>query len=360
MSIRATLIELTTSLVAIPSVSDDAVHRVAVIDFIEQFCRALPGVHVMRYDSNDFPSLVAAFDDVPAKSLILNGHVDVVPARPSQFEPAERDGKIYGRGAQDMKGAVAAMMVLLRDLAESGERPSVSWQFVTDEEIGGEDGVRYLLGQGYTADFFLAGEPTDLRIVNRAKGILWITITQEGEPAHGSRPWEGRNPVVPVSEGLQQLLQRYPIPAEPVWRTTVTPAAIHGGDAHNRVPDSVQLKLDVRRIPDEVPEDILHVVHECFPDAEVQVRHCGSVLNTTPNHPEVAKLKQAIEAETGQPAEFYNEHFGSDARFYSEVGIPAVCFGPVGAGLHSHEEWVSIDSLETFHQILRRLVNSYR
>ncbi len=360
MSIRAALIELTKSLIAIPSISDDAVHRAAVIDFIEQFCRALPGVHLTRHESNGFPSLVAAFDDVPAKSLVLNGHVDVVPARSSQFEPVERDGKIYGRGAQDMKGAVAAMMVLLRALAESGEKPSVSWQFVTDEEIGGTDGVGYLLRQGYTADFFLAGEPTDLRIVNRAKGILWITIMQEGEPAHGSRPWEGRNPIVPVSQGLQKLLQRYPIPAEPVWHTTVTPAAIHGGDAHNRVPTSVQLKLDVRRIPDEAPEDILHFVHECFPDADVQVGHCGSALDTRPNDPEVAKLKQAIEAETGQLAEFYNEHFGSDARFYSEVGVPAVCFGPTGAGLHSHNEWVSIDSLETFYRVLRRLVNSYR
>jgi succinyl-diaminopimelate desuccinylase len=360
MSLRTNLTELTKSLIAIPSVSEDAANRIAVIEFIENFCRALPNVHVQLHESNGFPSLTAAFDPNRAKSLVLNAHVDVVPARPAQFEPFERDGKIYGRGAQDMKGAAAAMMLLLQELAESNEQPNIGWQFVTDEEIGGNDGVGYLLRQGYTADFFLAGEPTDLQIVNLAKGILWITITQIGEPAHGSRPWDGENPIVPISEGLQKVLQRYPIPESAMWRTTVTPAAIHGGDAQNRVPDSVQLKLDVRRVPEESAEEILGFIRTCFPDAEVHAAHCGSALETSEQNPEVAKLRQAIEVETGQPARFYGEHFGSDARFYSEVGVPAVCFGPTGAGLHGHEEWVSIDGLETFYRVLRRLVERYQ
>jgi len=355
MSIRDELVDLTKSLVAIPSVSDDATQRTAVIDFIEHYCRTLPGVHVMRHESNGFPSLVAAFDDTRAKALVLNGHVDVVPARPSQFEPVERDGRLYGRGTQDMKGAVAAMLLLLRDLAESGDHPDVGWQFVTDEEIGGDDGVGYLLKQGYTAEFFLAGEPTDLRIVNRAKGILWLTVTQIVEPAHGSRPWEGLNPIVLLSEGLQRLLARYPVPTEPVWRTTVTPSSIHGGDAHNRVPDQVVLQIDARRVPDEAAEEVLAFVRECFPEAEVKAKHCGSTLNTDPQNAEVSKLAQAIEAETGRSATFSDEHFGSDARFYSEAGVPALCFGPVGAGLHSHDEWVDVESLETFYRVLRRL-----
>jgi succinyl-diaminopimelate desuccinylase len=359
MTIREALVKLTTDLVAIPSVSDDAAGRTAVIDYIEQYCRALPGVHVERHESKGFPSLVAAFDDTRAKALVLNAHVDVVPARPDQFKPHERDGKIYGRGTQDMKGAAAAILVLLKELAEAGEHPNVAWQFVTDEEIGGNDGVGHLLEQGYTAQFFLAGEPTDLQIVNRAKGILWLTITQEGNPAHGSRPWDGTNPIVPLAQGIGKLLERYPIPDAPVWRTTITPAAVHGGDAQNRVPDQVQLKLDIRRVPDEQPGDILRFVQECFPAATVDAGHNGSALSTDAADGEVAKLAAAIAAETGEQAAFRDEHFGSDARFYSEVNVPAVCFGPHGTGLHSHEEWVSIDSLETFLGVLRRLVKEF-
>jgi succinyl-diaminopimelate desuccinylase len=359
MVLRDALVELTKELVAVPSVSDDAAQRTAVIDRIEQFCRELPGMHVARHESNGFPSLVAAFDETPAKALVLNAHVDVVPARAEQFQPFERDGKLYGRGTQDMKGAAAAMLLLLKELAEAGEHPDVGWQFVTDEEIGGDNGVGYLLQQGYTAQFFLAGEPTDLQIVNRAKGILWITITHEGNPAHGSRPWDGANPIVPLAQGVQKLLERYPIPTEPVWRTTVTPAAVHGGDAHNRVPDQVQLKLDIRRVSDDEPQAILDFLRSCFPGATVDALHNGSALKTDEADRQVAKLAQALEAETGQQAEFRGEHFGSDARFYSEVNVPAVCFGPHGAGLHSHEEWVSIESLERFCRVLRRLARSY-
>lgn len=356
---RDRLVQVTKDLIAIPSVSDDAAGRTAVIDYIEAFCRDLPGVHIARHESNGFPSLVAAFDDVRAKDLVLNAHVDVVPARPEQFQPEERDGRIYGRGSQDMKAAAAAFMLLLQELAEAGKRPSVAWQFVTDEEIGGEDGVGHLLREGYSAKFFLAGEPTDLKIVNRAKGILWVTIAQTGNPAHGSRPWDGVNPIVPIAEGMRRVLERYPIPDAAIWRTTVTPAALMSGDAHNRVPVDAQLKLDIRRIPDEAPEDVMQFVRECFPGAEVTVVHSGSALDTEPEDDEVGRLAQSVEGELGGSAEFYGEHFGSDARFYSEQGIPAVCFGPHGAGLHSHEEWVDIASLEQFYRIMRRLVEHY-
>lgn len=359
MALRDELVQLTKELIAIPSVSDDAAGRTAVIDRIEQFCRELPGVHVARHESNGFPSLVAAFDDQPGKGLVLNAHVDVVPARPDQFEPVERDGRIYGRGSQDMKGAAAAMLLVLRDLAHAEQRPNVAWQFVTDEEIGGEDGVGYLLRNGYTAQFFLAGEPTDLTIVNRAKGIMWMTVTQAGNPAHGSRPWDGVNPIVPIANGINQLLARYPVPDEAVWRTTITPTAFHSGDAHNRVPVDAQLKLDIRRIPDDDADVISGFVSDCFPEAEIKATHCGSTLNTAQDNGEVAKLVRATAAVLGQPAQFRDEHFGSDARFYSEVDVPAVCFGPEGAGLHSHEEWVSIDSLVTVYHVLYKLAEMY-
>jgi succinyl-diaminopimelate desuccinylase len=359
MPVRDELVQLTKELVAIPSVSDDPARRTAVIDFIERFCGELPGVHTARYESDGKPSLVAAFDAEPAKALILNAHVDVVPARPEQFTPFERDGRIYGRGTQDMKAAAAAMLLALKDLALAGRHPSVSWQFVTDEEIGGEHGTGHLFANGYTGDFFLAGEPTDLTIVNRAKGILWLNVRQMGNPAHGSRPWDGTNPIVPLAAGIIKALERYPIPTEMVWRTTVTPSAIHGGDAHNRVPPDCLLQLDVRRVPEEDAEEILQFLGDCFQGGKLEVLHNGSTLQTVEDDVHVQRLAALIAQRQGRPAEFRDEHFGSDARFYSEAAIPAVCFGPLGAGLHSHEEWVDIASLVQFYEIIRELARSY-
>jgi len=359
MSLRDELVQLTMELVAIPSVTENAVGRTAVIDFVEQFCARLPGVHTARYESDGKPSLVAAFDDTHHKALIFNAHVDVVPGRDEQFQPFERDGRIYGRGTQDMKAAGAAMMLLLQELAEAGEHPNVAWQFVTDEEIGGEHGTGYLFNHGYTGDFFLAGEPTDLEIVNRAKGILWITIHQTGNPAHGSRPWDGANPITPLVSGINRLLERYPMPDAPVWRTTVTPSAMHGGDAHNRVPAECQLKLDVRRVPDEDAGSLLDFITECFAGAEVQVLHNGSALACPEDDPHVQRLRAIVDRHSAGRSAFRSEHFGSDARFYSESGIPSVCFGPLGAGLHSHDEWVDIASLERFYGIISDLARSY-
>jgi succinyl-diaminopimelate desuccinylase len=358
MSSRDELIRLTSALVAIPSVTEDAVGRTAVIDYIEQYCASLPGVQTFRYESDGKPSLVAAFDAVRHKTLILNAHVDVVPGRDDQFSPIVRDGRIYGRGTQDMKAAAAAMLLVLKELAEEGRRPSVSWQFVTDEEIGGEHGTGYLFANGYTGDFFLAGEPTDLEIVNRAKGILWVDVRLVGNPAHGSRPWDGMNPIPPLATGITRVLERYPIPEAPIWRTTVTPSAIHGGDAHNRVPTECLLKLDIRRVPEEDAETIMQFVSDCFDGAEVTVLHNGSTLQSAEDDPHIRQLQLLVTAEQGG-ASFRSEHFGSDARFYSEVGIAAVCFGPHGAGLHSHEEWVDIASLERFYRILGELVRAY-
>ena len=358
MAVRDDLVGLTMDLITIPSISHDRVGVTQVIDYIERFCSQLPGVHTARYDSGGKPSLVAAFDPTPSKSLILNGHVDVVPGREDQFRPFERDGRIYGRGAQDMKAAAAAMLLVLRDLSAAGKRPSASWQFVTDEEIGGEHGTGFLFRNGYTAGFFLAGEPTDLEIVNRAKGNLWVNVRQEGNPAHASRPWDGFNPIVPIATGLSALLQRYPVPERAAWRTTMTPSAIHSGDAHNRVPPDCLLQLDIRRLPEEAPEEIVQFVRECFPGATVDLLHNGFALEAAEDDEHIQRLATLL-ARSGAPATFRNEHFASDARFYSEAGIPAVCFGPAGAGLHSHEEWVDIASLEKFYRLIGDLARSY-
>jgi succinyl-diaminopimelate desuccinylase len=157
---------------------------------------------------------------------------------------------------------------------------------------------------------------------------------------------------------LRRVLERYPIPDSAVWRTTVTPSAFHSGDAHNRVPADALLKLDIRRVPEDDSDAIMAFLRTCFPGAEVTAQQCGSTLKTASDDPYVQRLAAAYAAVTGKPVGFRGEHFGSDARFYSEAGVPAVCFGPHGAGLHSHEEWVSIDSLETLYRVLERLITT--
>lgn len=354
LSPRDEIVALTCDLIAIPSIAERPDQLQAVIDYAERYARALPGVHIHRAESQAKPSLVVTLRDTHAPAIMLNAHLDVVPAHPEQFQATVRDGRIYGRASQDMKGSGAVLLRLLKDLAALEQPPDIGFMFVSDEEIGGEQGTGYLLDQGWRCGFFLAAEPTDMQICIAQKGALWVEIHQPGQPAHGSRPWDGTNAIAILRDGLIAMEQRFPTPDEATWRTTVVPTIMHSGDAGNRLPESAILTLDIRHIPEDHPDAIIAALRECFPTAHVHMLRGGSPLVTNPQDATVQRLAECVAAITGQPAQRYREHFASDARFYSDANIPAVCFGPIGAGLHSDEEWVDIASLEQLYAILWR------
>ncbi|MDZ4721842.1 MAG: M20/M25/M40 family metallo-hydrolase [Roseiflexaceae bacterium] len=348
---------LTCDLIAFESIDTRQDEIAAAVDYVERYARAIPGLHLERIESNGVPSLVVAFHETRSPAFLLNAHLDVVPGLPAQFHPEISAGRIYGRGAQDMKGSAAVLMRLMRDLAALPERPDVAFQFVGDEEIGGLNGTRVLLEErGWNCGFFLVAEPTDLQICYAHKGAMWVDVTIKGRPSHGSRPWDGSNPIRAIGAGLASIEQFYPTLDEPAWMTTVTPTKLISGDAGNRLPDAAKLTFDIRFVPEEDPQQILRVLHEAFPGAHIDGRAPADPLHTDPNDPQVQQLAQRITVVTGVQAGFFREHFATDARFYSSAGIPAVCLGPIGAGLHSDEEWVDIASLGQTYDILRRFV----
>jgi succinyl-diaminopimelate desuccinylase len=193
-------------------------------------------------------------------------------------------------------------------------------------------------------------------ICYQQKGAMWVEVHLGGQPAHGSRPWDGRNAIAALREGLAAMEQRYPTPDEAAWLTTVVPTIVQGGEAGNRLPESVVLTLDIRHVPEEPPEQITAALEACYPGGEVRYMRGGVPLSTDPHDAHVRRLAEVAGAVTGQTPRLYREHFASDARFYSHVGIPAVCFGPVGAGLHSDEEWVEVASLGQLYAVLRQFV----
>lgn len=357
---RDELVQLTSDLMKIPSIAERPDDLHAVINYAEQYARSVPGVFVHRGEHGGKPYLVVTLRDTKTPSLMLNAHLDVVPGRPEQFAPEVRESRIYGRASQDMKGSGGVLLRLLRDLAALPEPPNVGFQFVSDEEIGGEQGTGFLVADGWTCDFFLAAEPTDLGICFAHKGVLWMEVELRGTPAHGSRPWDGVNALAALRDGMAAMEQRYPTPDEAAWVTTVVPTLIQGGEASNRLPERVLMTLDVRHVPEETPEQIRDELQKCFPHGDVRIVRRGAPLNTDPAHPLVKRLGEAISSVTHEPVVNFREHFATDARFYSDVGIPAVCLGPIGAGLHSDEEWVDISSLDQLYLILYRFAETFR
>ncbi len=358
-ALRDHLVDLTCNLIRFRSTADQPDQLAAAIEYAADYLGQTPGLFFHRSEEAGTPALVVTMHDTREPALLLNGHLDVVPARPEQFEPQVRGGRIYGRASQDMKGSVAVLLRLLKDLAAQEPRPDVGVQFVSDEEIGGKNGTGRLAAEGWRCGFFLAAEPTDMGICHEQKGGIWMKLHLPGASAHASRPWDGQNPFYALTEGIAALQQRFPLPGGDEWKTTVVPTEIVCEDsAHNRIPDALTLTLDIRRIAHDTPETVLSAVQECFPTATIVSRSDVPPLQTRPDDANVQKLSEAIASVLGQSPTVYREHFASDARYYTELGIPAVCFGPVGQGLHSEEEWVDIDSLVQLYDVLRAFIMS--
>ena len=302
---------------------------------------------------NDRPVLAATVG-AEGPTIILHGHLDVVPAHPEQFTARVDGDRLIGRGAYDMKAALAAMMCATRDLA--GQRAvRVHFVCVADEES--DDPVRrgsdFLVEQGYTGDFAITGEPTDLRIGVQAKGVLAMRIEVSGTAAHGSRPWLGDNAIVKAIDVFRQLecLPFTRESSELFDRPSVNLGRILGGDALNKVPDLCAIDVDIRYLPGQDPQSILAAIR-ALPDTEItKVFHREPVIVAHDN-PYVRILAEAV-AE-GTPAERVSigRDGASDAVSFIEAGIPAVEFGPEGGGHHGPDEWVSISSLEHYRRAL--------
>ena len=195
-----------------------------------------------------------------AHTVLLHGHLDVVPGRPEQFQPRIDGDRLYGRGAYDMKGALACLMLAIADLREQRE-VRVRLGIVPDEESEEESdraGDR-LVQNGFLGDFAITGEPTDMNIGVAAKGVLAMRIQVSGRAAHGATPWLGENAILRAYEVFREI-ESLPFAgqsSELFDRPSINLGRILGGDALNKVPDTCFIDVDVRYLPEQDPDTIL-------------------------------------------------------------------------------------------------------
>jgi succinyl-diaminopimelate desuccinylase len=310
---------------------------------------------------NGRPVLAATVGPAKGATIVLHGHLDVVPARPEQFSPRLEDDRLYGRGAYDMKGGLAAMMLAVHDLA-SQDRVRVHFLCVADEESEEVDqrGSDYLVEHGYIGDFAITGEPTDLHIGIQAKGVLAMRIEVTGTAAHGSTPWAGDNAVLKAIDIFRQI-EALPFARESsdlFDRPSINLGRILGGDALNKVPDLCAIDVDVRYLPGQDAE-VIRAAVDALPDARVvKVFHRRPVIVERDN-PYVQALGEAIGRVAAPPGEQISvgRDGASDAISFLDAGVPAVECGPSGAGHHGPDEWVSVRSLGEYRQALVEFVN---
>lgn len=287
-------------------------------------------------------------------TVVFHGHLDVVPAYPSQFEPRVEGDRLIGRGAYDMKGALAAMMCAVKDVSEQ-EHVRVRFVCVPDEES--EDvssrSIDVLVADGLRGDFALTGEPTDLHIGVQAKGVLAVRAAVRGVAAHGSTPWLGDNAILKAHDAFRRI-ETLPFSRESsdlFDRPSINLARIEGGDAFNKVPDRCTMDVDIRFLPTQDPGEILAQIR-AIPDLEVLKCFTRAPAVVSRSNPYVRALRDGIGRSIEGEAMSVGRDGASDAIAFLEAGVPAVEFGPVGAGHHGPDEWVSISSLRRFRRAL--------
>jgi succinyl-diaminopimelate desuccinylase len=303
---------------------------------------------------------VGAPSGVDAPTVVLHGHLDVVPGRPEQFEPRVEGDRLIGRGAYDMKGALAGMMCALRDVAEQRD-VRVRFMCVPDEESDDVDdrSTDALVSAGLGGDFAITGEPTDLHIGIQAKGVLAFRMTVEGRAAHGSTPWLGDNAVLKAIDAFRTI-SALPFSQESsdlFDRPSINLARILGGDALNKVPDACVLDVDVRYLPDQDPGEILAEIR-ALPGVDVVRTFIRPPVLISPRDPHVVALRAAVGGSVEGEVLSVGRDGASDAVSFVEAGVPAVEFGPRGAGHHGPEEWVSISSLVRYREALAAFVHA--
>jgi len=348
---------LTERLITYDTSAPEGLHGAA--SFVKGWLEARD-VAVTDHDHQGLPVVMATVGPAQGPTLILHGHLDVVPAHADQFAPRLEGDRLFGRGAYDMKGALAAMMCAVKDAAEQ-DRTRVVFLCVPDEESEDVDSrsTDALVAQGLRADFAITGEPTDLHIGIQAKGVLAVTVAVSGRAAHGSTPWLGDNAILKAHDVFRRI-ETLPFSRQSsdlFDRPSINLARIHGGDAFNKVPDACTMDVDVRYLPGQDADEILTQIR-AIPDLEVVRCFTRVPAIVSRTNPYVLALREAVGHSIEGDALSVGRDGASDAIPFLEAGVPAVEFGPVGAGHHGPEEWVSVSSLGRYRQALGELIGA--
>lgn len=320
-------------------------------------------------------SVVARLPGREAGCLVLCGHLDTVAIHEEDWSVPplsghKDDGRIYGRGAADMKSGVAGLLVAARWAAALSASPQKSLVLaLTADEERGYTGARSLVEGGHLdgAEFLLIAEPTDGTVFLGQKGELWIKAVFQGKAAHGSVPELGVNAALPAAEfSLGAVKAVNALPAGPRGKTSVNLGRIAGGWQVNVVPDRAEVELDVRTALSEHREVVLERVEEM---GRRVAAHWGTSfsyaltnerapIETPGDAPYIGELLAAVEEVTGKTPETGIAPYSTDAvEIVPRLGVPLAIYGPGSiAQAHRPDEYVEVRSLITFWRALTKFL----
>ncbi len=358
------VVSLLQELIRIPSVNPDnapgTVHtgEQALAEFLKNHLESIGAEVTLEEIQPGRPNLIARFAPLDGRPRILFGpHLDTVGVGGMIVEPFGgeiRDGKIWGRGASDTKGPMAAMLSALHEQKERLADLSVAVDFVAfmGEESGQWGSKDFAKRHGSHYDFAIVAEPTSMQVVHVTKGSLWATLRATGKAAHSSQPERGENAILKLTRALD-LLDRHLVPelaafTHPVLgHSTLNVGMIRGGARPNIVPDLAEAEIDIRITPAlAAAGGALALLRETIAfyklPLEIIRAHENPPMETAPNHPMILALLATDDTTQRAGAPWF-----SDAAHLSNGGVPSICIGPGSIDqAHTVDEFIEISALE--------------
>jgi len=390
------IVDLTGRLIRIPTVNPPGKNYEKIVALLEKECRAIglktaihsvPKAYLARNGVRSGSSrvnLIADWDTGSKKTVHITGHYDVVPAtgswRTDPFRPVVKNGRIYGRGAEDMKGTIASVIFAVKALSARGFKPGVNIQlsFSPDEEIGGRTGFGWLVRNNLIkADYAISEGYTDGWISCGNKGVVWFDVEVMGRSAHASSPWRGINSfekMVKVANALFDLkerterrktkfLTRY---ARDRNATFVMGGESRGGGKVNIVPDSSAFSIDRRLLPEESPAGAVREVRKVIKDlmkkdkdlrVNLKIRTTAGAETSDVKNELFKAFKKSIRTVKGIGAREALLSGATDLRFLMHKKVPCLGYSARGGEKwHSDNEFVYIKSLVETSQILSHTI----
>ena len=295
------------------------------------------------------------------KTLLLNGHMDTVGAggMPNPHEPVIKEGRLYGRGAYDMKGGLAACMFAVAEARKQHLRGDVVFTAVIDEEyasLGTQD-----LAKRFHADGAIVAEFTELQLILAHRGFVWLEVETRGRAAHGSRPDLGIDAIVKMGKVLVELEKRDQDLRSNLTHPLLGSGSLHaslikGGQELSTYPDQCVVTVEWRTLPGESPENVeaelLRIIEKIKrSDSSFQAVVRRGLDRSPLETPEDAGIVKSVQNAAGKVLKHLlpiaGVPFWTDAALLSAAGIPSLLLGPSGGGAHAVEEWVDMSSVKT-------------
>jgi acetylornithine deacetylase len=345
------LVELTSRLVAIDSVNPDLVPGAAGEGEIARFVAAWLDeagldVETEEVSPGRFNVVGVARGSGGGRSFLLNAHMDTVgvAGMENPLEPRLEDGRLYGRGAYDMKASLAGIMLAGAEAVGAGLRGDVIVTAVCDEEVGSIGSAA--IAERVRADAAIVAEPTEERLAIAHRGFAWFEIETRGRAAHGSRPDLGEDAIARMGEvlvrlqGLDRALQEK-TPHPLLGTGSLHASLIEGGTELSTYPDRCLLTAERRTLPGETTDQVEAEALDLLAGLPGSAR--VTFFREPFEAPKDAEIKAVVARHAGGP-EVVGVPFWADSALFSAAAIPTVLYGPRGEGAHAAVEWVDVES----------------